>query len=439
MLAMPKQEKMKIWDTSNKMLLNAKEETGMKKFNKIGYIAIGMVLALIISMVTPVFAASDVVKQLTAYFTSGGKPIIVYVNGDKLTKDSNGKAVTPFTANGVTYVPARAVAEALGKEVIWDGANATVKINDKADEKLNLPKVINDTNAKLTTTVDVKGNRKDSLEYKFILDKNAVGEWEFYDTYDDIVNQFNPNDTPHHMLTSLQSVSIYANGTMTRHHLDNGNKFNRDGLRWTKNYLVDLSYGDNVVPAYSINTISGKTFMVVEGKNGDYTRTGIIPYYDVFVKISDTPAPIAKTSASKITVTKDGNGVIHESMDYKFELDKDAVGQWEQINFVASPDDFDGKDITRQKYIEIGIHNFYEDGREVSYADKTRGTGETKWTKGYVWGGDDTISEYVIRQLNGKTFMFIQFKNGDYTVRGQKPNYFVYVKTSNTPDPEFAK
>lgn len=410
----------------------------MKKLNKLGYIAIGMLLSLIIGTAAPAFAATtkDVAKQLTAYFTSGGKSISLIVNGVKIDKDSNGKAVTPFTVNGTTYVPARIVAEALGKEVKWDATTASVNVNDTSSNKLNIPKVINDANAKLTTTVNAKGNKTDSLDYKFTLDKNAVGEWEFYDTYfaEDIETKFTPNDTPHHMLTSLQTVSIYTDGSMILRNLDNGKKVNQEGLRWTKNYLVDFSHEDKVIPAYAISTIGGKTFMIVESKNGDYFRTGNVSSYDVFVKISDTPAQI-----SPITITRDSKGVIHESMDYKFVTDKDAIGQWTAIDFVTSPNDFDGKDTTKKDFIETCIRNFYDNGREAHYADKTRGAALTKWTKGYVWGSDDVIEEYQIKQLNGKTFMFMQYKSGDYTVRGQKPNYMVYMKTSNTPDPEFAK
>lgn len=382
---------------------------------------------------------ADSVKQLTAYYTSGGKTISIYINGTKLTpKDGNGKVVDPFTVDGTTYLPVRAIAEALGKDVKWDGAAASVKIDDKDDGKLNLPKVVNDANAKLTTAVDANGNRTDSLDYKFTVDSNAVGEWEFYDTYftEDIETKFTPNDAPHHMLINLYGVSLYDDGSMVLHYLDNDNKSNVEGLRWTKNYLVDLTYGDKTIPAYAISTIGGKTFMVVEGKSGDYTRKGVILYYDVYVKTSNTPA-----NASPIKVRRDSQGVVHESMDYKFVTDKDAVGQWEQIDFVASIDEFDSKNITKRDYIETGIHNFYDDGREIHYADKKNGIAECKWTKGYVveLSEDDTISEYVIKQINGKTFMFIQWKTGDYTVRGQKPNYYVYLKTSDIPDPEFAK
>lgn len=148
---------------------------------------------------------------------------------------------------------------------------------------------------------------------------------------------------------------------------------------------------------------------------------------------------IPASGKPQLIITKDKDGVIHESMDYVFEQDKDVIGKWEAIDFVGTPDDFDSKNVTKKDYIETNIRNFYENGREAHYADKGRGAAITQWTKGYVWGSDDVIEEYEIKQLDGKTFMFMQFKSGDYTVRGQKPNYYVYVKTSDTPDPEFAK
>lgn len=40
--------------------------------------------------------------------------------------DANGDAVEPFTINGTTYLPVRAVANALDLEVGWDGETSTV-------------------------------------------------------------------------------------------------------------------------------------------------------------------------------------------------------------------------------------------------------------------------------------------------------------------------
>lgn len=53
---------------------------------------------------------------------------IVIDGKEYVPKDANGNIVEPFAYNGTTYVPLRAVANAFGKEVGWDGATATVTI-----------------------------------------------------------------------------------------------------------------------------------------------------------------------------------------------------------------------------------------------------------------------------------------------------------------------
>ena len=59
--------------------------------------------------------------------------IKLVVDGAPVTpKDAAGNAVEPFSCNGTTYLPVRAVASALGKEVTWDGNTNTVYIGDAA-------------------------------------------------------------------------------------------------------------------------------------------------------------------------------------------------------------------------------------------------------------------------------------------------------------------
>ncbi len=53
------------------------------------------------------------------------------IDGEEITpKDVNGNVVEPFIYSGTTYLPARAIAEAFGKNVHWDGETATVYIGD---------------------------------------------------------------------------------------------------------------------------------------------------------------------------------------------------------------------------------------------------------------------------------------------------------------------
>ena len=79
--------------------------------------------------------------------------------------DANGNIVEPFIYNGTTYLPVRAVANAIGKPVYWDGPDYTVYLGN-TDGKLEYPTVmledmvsINETPQKTGLLTDNYGNR----------------------------------------------------------------------------------------------------------------------------------------------------------------------------------------------------------------------------------------------------------------------------------------
>ena len=77
-------------------------------------------------------------KQLLAEYAD----IKLVVDGVPVTPtDSNGMPVEPFACEGITYLPIRAVGEALGKQVTWDGKTKTVYIGEAPGQKLYLTKV----------------------------------------------------------------------------------------------------------------------------------------------------------------------------------------------------------------------------------------------------------------------------------------------------------
>lgn len=79
--------------------------------------------------------------------------IKIVIDGQKLNPtDVNGNNVEPIIHNGTTYLPVRAVANALGKAVYWDGPNYTVYLGDM-DGNLEHP----------TTTI----NDVDNIGYRF--------------------------------------------------------------------------------------------------------------------------------------------------------------------------------------------------------------------------------------------------------------------------------
>ena len=90
------------------------------------------VLACALVLGVSAYAASYS-KTLTAYYND----IKLSVNGQTVTpKDVNGKTVDPFIVDGTTYLPVRAVSQALGKQVDWDAKSYTVQITDPAPSYL---------------------------------------------------------------------------------------------------------------------------------------------------------------------------------------------------------------------------------------------------------------------------------------------------------------
>ena len=76
-----------------------------------------------------------------AYARDGKKTVDIYYRNIKIlvdgkpvafNKDATGNQVEPFIYEGTTYLPVRAVGEALGMNVKWDGETSTVSLGEVA-------------------------------------------------------------------------------------------------------------------------------------------------------------------------------------------------------------------------------------------------------------------------------------------------------------------
>lgn len=96
----------------------------MKKLHSVRSFVAGVLVTLLVVALVPAAVAATASRNITIY-----PGISVYVDEKKLDpKDANGKTVEVFTSNGTTYLPVRAISEALGEPVDWDGATRTVYI-----------------------------------------------------------------------------------------------------------------------------------------------------------------------------------------------------------------------------------------------------------------------------------------------------------------------
>lgn len=85
------------------------------------------VILLISLAITTISFAIGYKQQIWASFNN----IKIYRNGEQVQLDLPEGSLEPFIVNSRTYVPLRAIAQLFDKEVLWDGTNYRIDINDK--------------------------------------------------------------------------------------------------------------------------------------------------------------------------------------------------------------------------------------------------------------------------------------------------------------------
>lgn len=128
------------------------------------------------------------------------------------------------------------------------------------------------------------------------------------------------------------------------------------------------------------------------------------------------------------TSTINEQGRIVDKIDYPFEGDPQIIGIWKSIDFVNEIGDF----VPGQRQWKVG--ELYLKELVFLPEGKTFKPWLT-WTNGLIFhAGDKTASKYVIKELNGGSYMFFEWKSGDYTIRAMKPKYYVLKKMPQEKD-----
>lgn len=111
-----------------------------------------------------------------AFAQTGTKKIDATYNNIKIVVD--GKTVStstePFIYNGTTYLPVRAIGEALGKEVSWDGQTNTVYIgSSNTGTSTQTNKVIYDSNNIKVTYTGLSVNDYGEININLTIENNT--------------------------------------------------------------------------------------------------------------------------------------------------------------------------------------------------------------------------------------------------------------------------
>ncbi|MHC4677118.1 MAG: HAAS signaling domain-containing protein [Planctomycetota bacterium] len=258
---------------------------------------------------------------------------------------------------------------------------------------ISLGKVLKKADLPPTSTIDEHGHIVDKVDYPFVNDPEALGVWESVDFVEN-VEDFKPGTKRFGGgELYLKELFILADGRTNW------------ALTWTKGLV--LHAGDKTASKYAIKEIADSTYMFFEWKSGDYTVYHAKPNYYVLKKGPDRPYVESRTV---------------DKIDYAFIDDPDVIGTWKSVDFVKTPEQFT-PGASRWTDDKLFLKELvFRPGGKTPYSWRT-------WTKGLVLSSSGkTASRYILKEMGGATYMFFEWKSGDYTIRAMKPQYYVLRK-----------
>lgn len=256
----------------------------------------------------------------------------------------------------------------------------------------------------------------DKTDYPFVNDKKVIGKWKTVDFVRDI-NDFQAGKQSWGGDLYLKELVFVKGGRMLiSFNIDSGN-LAFSPATWTKGKV--LNENEKTASAYDIREINGKTYLFVQWKNGDYVFRGAEPHYYVMEKQDDLDYTDYKVKTVK-----------EDKIDCPFVNDPQMIGKWDSVDFVKEVDQFkpDSRNWLDDLYLlKIKI---LEDGKvDFTYTSKEISSENIFWTKGLIVDkSEKTASKCTFKEINGDTYMFYEWKSGDYTYRGMKPYYYVLKK-----------
>jgi bla regulator protein BlaR1 len=270
-----------------------------------------------------------------------------------------------------------------------------------------------------TSTIDGQGHIVDKIDYPFVNDPQVIGTWKSVDFVDEM-DQFRAGEKQ----WKGRGGELYLKELIF---LPNGKTF-KPWWTWTKGLVFHS--GDRTASKYTLKDIDGSTYMFYEWKSGDYTIRYRKPSYYVLKKVSSEtvhePTVDIKAYIPPTSIINE-QGRIVDKVDYPFVNDPQVIGTWKSVDFVDEMDQFRaGQQQWKGRGGELYLKEliFLPNGKTF----KPWWT----WTKGLVFhSGDKTASKYTIKNIEGSTYMFFEWKSGDYTIRHTKPSYYVLKKVSS--------
>lgn len=250
--------------------------------------------------------------------------------------------------------------------------------------------------------------RREKTEMPFVNDEAVIGKWEIRGVY--AVKEDYLQDI------FCDKTGFYGDGTKYLYFLPEGEEY--WGFAWTKGYFTGNAYFTGATSSeYETEEREDGTYMLITLREDEVSRGGEPVYLSL--KKLDSRRYSAEELARK------------DDTDKPFVNDERVIGKWTAYSFLGyhrDEPDFPGEFEDDLYFREL---EFFPDGNaRVVYEDAVfEGSDTVVWTKNYLlrkWNW--SACEYEIRTVDGKDYMVIEWKSGDYRYGGFDTNYYALVK-----------
>ena len=139
--------------------------------------------------------------------------------------------------------------------------------------------------------------------------------------------------------------------------------------------------------------------------------------------VTDSNQAVVPDACDLTVVSKiDEQEHLVDRVDYPFVNDPNVIASWKTVDLVEKVEYFSPKQRYWKEEPEMRFLIFDANGLIT-------GSGGLKWTKGLLINPKDkTASAYKIKETGDATYMFLELKGGDYTIRHRPPYYYVLKK-----------
>lgn len=254
----------------------------------------------------------------------------------------------------------------------------------------------------------------DKTNYPFANDPRVIGLWESVD-FVEKTDDFVPGTRATNESLYLSELAFIKQGKILMS-VENGNLVT-SAFNWTKDKVLNKQ--EKTASEYVIKEINGSAFMYFEWKSGDYVFRNMKPYYYVLKKVD------SNDYSNYQVVNK-----IEDKIDYPFIDDTQMKGKWDSVDFVKTIDSFNPEVSSWIGDLYLTGLSVNENGQLTVTTTKGESSGSSlTWTKGMIINRENkTASKCELKEIDGTTYMFYEWKSGDYTNRGMVPSYYVLKK-----------